>query len=179
VKTFLALIAAGLLSAPASAEPLAAAFSEVMEPRQVVSLRDVDACFERGADAVADLLGLPARFCVKRVGTTLPENALTPFEWNGYGIVEGAPAAGARKHISGGARRSDGGWDIVVDLFAAPGRKPRCGSLDHAFAAIYFSVDAVGRPLPGPVEVRGFMTDSSPRCPGYARAVQLDYRRVP
>jgi hypothetical protein len=179
MKTLLAVTAAVLLASPVGAEPLAAAFSEVMEPRQVVSLRDVGACFERGPDAVADLLGLPARFCVKRVGTTMPEDAITPFEWNGYGIVEGAPAAGARKHISGGSRRSDGGWDIVVDLFSAPGRKPRCGSLDRAFAAIYFSVDAVGRPLPGPVEVRGFMMDGSSDCREQARSTQIDYRLVP
>lgn len=181
MKTFLAVIAAGLLAVPAASQTaaLSSAYASISEAKPVVSMRDVDACFERGADAVADALGLPARFCVKRVGTSEPADALTPFNQNGFGVVEGAPAAGARKHISGGARRSDGGWDIVVDLFSAPGREPRCGSLNRAFAAIYFPVDAVGRPLPGAVEVRGFMMDASPRCPGYARAVQLDYRLVP
>lgn len=177
----LAALAAGLISVPAAAQApaLSSAYAQISEPRPVTSMRDVDACFERGADAIADVLGLPARFCLKRVGTVQPADAVTPFNQEGFGVVEGFPAAGARKHISGGARRSDGGWDIVVDLFSAPGRKSHCGSLDRAFAAVYFPVDAVGRPLPGPVEVRGFMMDSSPRCPGYARSVQLDYRLVP
>lgn len=181
MKTLLAALAAGLISMPAAAQApaLSSAYAELSEPRTVTSMREVGACFERGADAVADLLGLPARFCVERVGTVQPADAITPFNQNGFGVVEGAPAAGARKHISGGARRADGGWDIVVDLFSAPGREPRCGSLNRAFAAVYFPVDAVGRPLPGPVEVRGFMMDASPRCPGYARSAQLDYRLVP
>lgn len=181
MKTFLALSVACLISVPAAAQvaALSSAYAQITEPRTMTSMRDVNACFERAADAIADVLGLPARFCVTRVGTVEPADAVTPFNQNGFGVVEGVPAAGARKHISGGARRADGGWDIVVDLFSAPGRKPRCGSLDRAFAAIYFPVDAVGRPIPGPVEVRGFMMDASPRCPGYARSVQLDYRLVP
>lgn len=172
MKTFLAFIAAGLLAAPA-------AFSQALERPPVVSMRDVGACFERDADAIADALGLPARFCLTRVGTSEPDDAVTPFDREGFGVVVGVPAAGARKHISGGSRRSDGGWDIVVDLFQAPGREPKCGRLDRAFAAVYFPVDAVGRPLPGPVEVRGFMMDGSSRCREQARSVQLDYRRVP
>jgi len=181
MKTFLAVSAVCLISVTAAAQApaLSSAYAQISEPRTVTSMREVGACFERAADATADVLGLPARFCVTRVGTVEPADAITPFNQDGFGVVEGYPAAGARKHISGGARRADGGWDIVVDLFAAPGRKPHCGSLNHAFAAVYFPVDAVGRPIPGPVEVRGFMMDASPRCPGYARAVQLDYRRVP
>ena len=171
MKIFTAVIAAGLLSAPA--------FAQVLDRPPVVSLRDVGACFERDADATADALGLPARFCLTQVGTSEPVDAVTPFDRGGFGVVVGVPAAGARKHIGGGSRRADGGWDIVVDLFQAPGREPACGSLGRAFAAVYFPVDAVGRPIPGPVEVRGFMMDASPRCPGYARSVQLDYRRVP
>jgi hypothetical protein len=172
MKTLLLLSAACLISAPA-------AFGQALERPPVVSLRDVGACFERDADAVADVLGLPSRFCLTRVGTSEPVDAVTPFEQEGYGVVVGVPAAGARKHISGGSRRADGGWDLVVDLFQAPGRKSRCGSLDRAFAAVYFPVDAVGRPLPGPVEVRGFMMDGSSMCRTPARSVQLDYRLVP
>ena len=142
-------------------------------------MRDVDACFERDVDARADALLLPLRFCVKRVGTTQPEDAMTPFNQNGYGIVEGAPAAGARKHISGGARRADGGWDLVVDLYRGRDGEVSCGRLSRAFAAIYFPVDAVGRPIDGPVEVRGFMMDGAPRCRKPMAGVQLDYRRVP
>lgn len=181
MKTLLALCAAGLLSARAAADApsLPGAYAELSSARPVVSMRAVDACFEREADATADVLGLPRRFCLKRVGTVEPEGAVTPFERDGFGIVEGEPAAGARKHISGGSRRSDGGWDLVVDLFSAPGRKDRCGSLSRAFAAVYFPVDAVGRPLPGPVEVRGFMMDGAPLCRASAKSVQLDYRAVP
>lgn len=173
--------AAALLGSRAAADApsLPAAYAELAGSSPVVSTRAVDACFERGADAIADLLGLPRRFCLKRVGTVEPGDAVTPFERGGFGIVEGEPAAGARKHISGGSRRSDGGWDLVVDLFSAPGREARCGSLGRAFAAVYFPVDAVGRPIPGPVEVRGFMLDAAAACRAPARSVQLDYRLVP
>lgn len=181
MKTLLALSAACLLAVPAAAEApaISAAFAQISEPRPVVSMRDVDACFERPADERADALLLPLRFCVKRVGTTQPEDAITPFNQNGYGIVEGAPAAGARKHISGGSRRADGGWDIVVDLYRGRDGESACGRLSRAFAAIYFPVDAVGRPIAGPVEVRGFMMDGSSGCRTPMAGVQLDYRRTP
>ncbi len=181
MKTFLALSVACFIAVPAAAEApaISAAFAQVMEPRQVVSMRDVDACFERPVDARADALLLPLRFCIKRVGTTQPEDAVTPFNQNGYGIVEGAPAAGARKHISGGSRRADGGWDIVVDLYHGLYGEVACGRYSRGFAAIYFPVDAVGRPIAGPVEVRGFMMDGSSRCKHPMASVQLDYRLVP
>jgi hypothetical protein len=181
MKSLLALSAACLIAVPAAAEApaISAAFAQIMEPRSVVSMRDVDAYFERPADARADALLLPLRFCVKRVGTTQPEDAITPFNQNGYGIVEGAPAAGARKHISGGSRRADGGWDLVVDLYRGRDGEVACGRLSRAFAAIYFSVDAAGRPIAGPVEVRGFMMDGSSRCRTPMASVQLDYRLSP
>lgn len=181
MKTLIVLSAACFFAAPAAAQvaALSEAYSRVSDPRSVVSMRDVNACFERDADSRADSLGLPARFCIKRLGTSQPADAVTPFNQNGFGVVEGEPAAGARKHISGGSRRADGGWNIVVSLFSGPEREPKCGTLNRTFAAVYFPVDAVGRPVPGPVEVRGFMTDAAPLCRDYARAVQLDYRLVP
>lgn len=162
----------------AEAPGLAAAFAQAGDALPRVSLRAVDACFERPVDARADALGLPLRFCIKRVGTKEPANAVTPFENEGSGIVEGVPVEGTLKHISGGARRADGGWDINVDLFEASARKPVCGRLNTAFAAIYFSVDAVGRPVAGPVTVRGFMIDGSSMCRNPAGSVQLDYRPI-
>jgi hypothetical protein len=181
---FLALSAACLIpavsaSAATPAPELSAAYSQAQEALPRVSLRDVDACFERPADARADALGLPLRFCIKRVGTLEPASAVTPFDNDGSGIVEGTPVAGTLKHISGGVRRADGGWDINVDLFGAPARKAVCGRLNTAFAAIYFSVDAVGRPIPGPVTVRGFMMDGAPLCRDRAASVDLDYRPSP
>ena len=180
MKTLLALSAACFLAVPAAAEApaISAAFAQIMEPRQVVSMRDVDACFERDVDARADALLLPLRFCVKRVGTTQPEDAMTPFNQNGYGIVEGAPAAGARKHISGGARRADGGWDLVVDLYRGRDGEVSCGRLSRAFAAI----TSRGRRRPADRRARrgaGLHDGWRATVPQADGGVQLDYRRVP
>ena len=171
-----------VLSVPAlagsDAPALSAALAEARGKLPVVSLRAVGACWERDASAEADRLGLPARFCLDQVGTSEPADAVTPFELDGHGVVKGTPASGL-KHISGGQRRQDGGWDLVVDLFDAPRAKERCGRLDHAFAAVYFTVDAVGRPLDGPVEVRGFLLDQSYPCARPAAGVEFLYRRAP
>lgn len=173
-----------LLSIPAASlaaggdAALSGAYAGIRAALPVVSLRAVNACFEREDGADADRLGLPKRFCLDRVGTREPANAVTPFEEEGSGLIEGAPASG-RKHISGGARRADGGWDLVVDLFSGPEAPQACGRLNHAFAAAYFPVDAVGRPLDGPVEVRGFLVDHSWPCAKTAAAVALPYRRLP
>lgn len=173
-----------LLSVPCAAyagageASLSGAFAEARGTLPVVSLRDVNSCFAREDDADADRLGLPKSFCLSRVGTKEPADAVTPFEREGAGLIEGVPAAGL-KHISGGVRRADGGWDLIVDLFQAPAGAQACGRLDGAFAAVYFAVDAVGRPLDGPVEVRGFMLDQSWPCAKRAAAVDFLYRRLP
>src|SRR5437016_11311784 len=112
------LTLAALLSVPcasfaagADAPALTGAFAAARGDMPVVSLRDVNACFAREDNADADRLGLPKSFCLSRVGTKEPAGAVTPFEREGEGIVEGIPDAGL-KHISGGARRADGGWDL-------------------------------------------------------------------
>jgi hypothetical protein len=179
----IALIA--LLSLPGSSfaageaeTSLSGAFGSAQATLPVVSMRDVNACFAREDGADADRLGLPKKFCLSRVGTKEPADAVTPFENEGEGLVEGSPAAGL-KHISGGSRRADGGWDIVMDLFHAPAAAPSCGRLNDAFAAVYFSVDAVGRPIGGAVEVRGFLLDESFPCAKPADSPEILYRRLP
>lgn len=177
IAALLAVLSVPALAA-SDAPALSAALSEARGKLPVVSLRAVGACWERDASTDADRLGLPARFCLEKVGTSEPSDAVTPFELDGYGVVEGRPSAGL-KHISGGSRRKDGGWDIVVDLFDGPRGKEKCGRLDHAFAAVYFPTDAVGRPLDGAVEVRGFLLDQSYPCAKPAAGVEFLYRRVP
>ncbi|MCX5789330.1 MAG: hypothetical protein NTX64_12605 [Elusimicrobia bacterium] len=176
---------AALLLVPVSSsagEPawpsMAAAYSAARQALPQTALRDVNACFERAADPRADALKLPKRFCLRRVGTRLPAGAMTPFDDRGAALIEGTPSWGA-KHISGGSRRQDGGWDLVADLFQAPERRFVCGRLNMAFAAAYFPVDAAGRPIDGPVEVRGFLMDGSPLCEHEAKSVDFEYRRLP
>lgn len=177
IAALLAVLAVPALAA-SDAPGLSAALTEARGKLPVVATRAVGGCWERDADVDADRLGLPARFCLEAVGTSEPSDAVTPFEIDGYGVVKGTPASGL-KHISGGARRKDGGWDIVVDLYEGTPAKRACGRLGHAFAAVYFPVDAVGRPLDGPVEVRGFMLDQSYPCAKPAAGVEFLYRRVP
>ena len=182
MRTLPLLLAVPLAFAAApsfAAGDLASAYAAVRDKAPVVALRDVNACFTRPENERADALGLPKAFCIVRVGTREPSDALTPFEYEGSGLVEGTPVSGLSHHISGGSRRSDGGWDLVVDLFEAKGARPKCGKLSTAFAAIYFSVDAVGKPLAGPVEVRGFMMDLASDCRAQAASVDIDYKPAP
>jgi hypothetical protein len=177
------LLVPSFCRAAANAAPdLSASFAAVQEALPRVSMRYVRACFEREDDARADALGLPKRFCLDRVGTRLPAGDTTPFDDRGSALVEGSPASGA-KHISGGVRRADGGWDINADLFSAPehpaGRPTACGQLNMAFAAVYFSVDFGGRTIDGPVAVRGFLMDGATLCPDSAKSVSFEYRRLP
>lgn len=180
VFTLIALLSipGASLAADSAELSLPGAFAAARGSMPVVSLRDVNACYAREDNADADRLGLPKSFCLGRVGTKEPSDAVTPFEGEGEGLIEGSPAAGL-KHISGGSRRAGGGWDLVVDLFRASGSAPACGRLNAAFAAVYFAVDPVGRPLDGPVEIRGFMLDQSWPCANTAAAAEVHYRRLP
>ena len=173
---------AALLAVPASSagfaeSTLSGAFADAMARVPRVSLRAVDACFERVDDARADALKLPKRFCLKQVGTSVPETDRSPFSYEGHGLVD--EGQGPRPvHVSGGLRTARG-WNINVDIFKYDSPKPACGRLNYSFAAAYFDVDLEGVPLDGPVEVRGFMMDGSGLCRTEAKAVDFLYRRLP
>jgi len=175
----IAALLAALLAVPAAAAEtaLSSAFAEALSRVPRVSLRVVDACFERADDARADSLNLPKRFCLKRVGTTVPETDRSPFASEAKGLVD--EGQGPRPvHISGGARTTRG-WTINVDIFKYDSPKPVCGRLNYSFAAAYYDVDLEGVPLDGPVSVRGFLMDGSSLCRTEAKAVDFLYRRLP
>lgn len=175
----IAALLAALLAVPAAAAEtaLSSAYAEALSRVPRVSLRAVDACFERADDANADALKLPKRFCLKKVGTSVPETDRSPFSYEGHGLVD--EGQGPRPvHVSGGLRTTRG-WTINVDIFKYDSPKPVCGRLNYSFAAAYFDVDLEGVPLDGPVEVRGFMMDGSGLCRTEAKAVDFLYRRIP
>ncbi len=170
-------VLAAVLAPPAHAiDELSEGFSSAqgMVPR--VSLRAVDACFERDADPRADALMLPKRFCLKTVGTSVTDRDRSPFAHDANGLVD--EGQGLRPvHVSGGMRTTRG-WTINVDLFKYDSPTPACGRLNYSFAAAYFDVDLEGKPLDGPVEVRGFMIDASGQCLGKAKSIKHLYRRL-
>ena len=110
------------------------------------------------------------------MGTSVPPDAGI-FDGEATGLVD--EGQGVRPgHISGGSfdGRTRG---IIVELFTVDAPAPVCGKLNHAFAAVYFDVDAQGAPVDGPVEVRGFLIDGSSLCRTEAESVEFLYRRVP
>ncbi len=178
----IAAILAALLAVPVSAadpaeSALPGAYAEVLSRVPRASLRVVDACFERADDARADSLNLPKRFCLKKVGTSVPETDPSPFASEANGLVD--EGQGPRPvHISGGLRTTRG-WTINVDIFKFDAPKPVCGRLNSSFAAAYYDVDLEGQVLDGPVSVRGFLMDGSSLCRTEARAIDFLYRRLP
>jgi hypothetical protein len=143
-----------------------------LPPRETFT--QVDACWSRPAQAEADALGLPRRFCISRVGVSVPRPYDLPFVDGSVMVVEGEPVSG-RLHISGGARQKDG-WNIVGDLFTA--EKPMvCGELNMAFAAVYVDINAKGEILSTTPEVRGFLMDGSSLCRQPAKSVEILYTR--
>jgi hypothetical protein len=173
---------AALLASPAIAatgpSALDVAFAAARSELPIVSMVDVGACWQRADDAQADRLGLPKKFCLDRVGTSVASFSRTPFGQFSFGLIEGSPAYGL-KHVGGAVRRADGGWDINVSLFDGWSKtEPRCGMLNSAFASVYFAVDTEGKPLGGPVEVRGFLMDGAAPCAKAAAAVYFTYGRL-
>ncbi len=136
----------------------------------------VDACWSRPADATADAAGLPARFCLKRIGLINSTPGQLPFSYGSNLVVDGEPASG-RLHIGGGSHNGDH-WNIVGNLFGAD-QKPACGRLTSSFAAVYVNIDLKGELIDdGKIQVRGFLVDHSDyKCKTPARAVQIDYSR--
>ena len=148
-----------------------------LPPLPPLSYVDVDACWSREPDVRADELGLPMKFCVKRIAIYNPAPGTLPFSYGAFMVVEGEPAQG-RLHIGGGAGMKDH-WNIVGNLFNTES-KPACGTLNAAFAAVYIDVDLKGEILKEPnLEIRGFMSDGSSGCRQQAPARFLSYIRVP
>ncbi|MBI5241004.1 MAG: hypothetical protein HY926_11070 [Elusimicrobia bacterium] len=143
-----------------------------LPPRE--SFARFDACWSRPPHAEADALGLPRRFCLGRVGVSVPQPYDLPFVDGSAIIVEGEPAAG-RFHIGGGARYADH-WNIVGDLFTRRG-EPSCGKLTTTFAAVYVDIDLKGDILPATPEVRGFLMDGSSLCRQPAKSVEILYAK--
>lgn len=159
-------------------------FAQVPETarKKIADFVDIGACWTRPANAEADRLGLPARFCVARLGLINPYPGQLPFDV-GYGrpaiVVEGSPVSAA-VHIGGGANLKDH-WNIDGDLWAGPEpKKPKCGTLSRAFAAIYVDITPRGELLPvQKPEIRGFLIDEDVFCRTKAPSVDILYAREP
>lgn len=138
------------------------------------SYADFNSCWARPAQADADALGLPRRFCIRRAGVAVTIPYDLPFVDGSALIVEGEPVSG-RFHISGGARGKDG-WNIVGDLFHK--EKPSvCGELNVTFAAVYVDIDLKGNILSAMPQVRGFLMDGSSLCRQPAKSVEILYAK--
>lgn len=141
------------------------------EPRS--SFIDVNACWSRPADPLADALGLPPRFCFQRLGIEIPKPYRLPFVDGSAMLVEGTPVAG-RRHVSGGAREL-WGWTIVGDLGSFRLPEEACGRLNAAVAAVYLASDAEGNVLDRPVKVYAVLYDGSSLCRTPAPSVEVPY----
>ncbi|MBI5597877.1 MAG: hypothetical protein HY928_17465 [Elusimicrobia bacterium] len=136
----------------------------------------VDACYERTENAEADRLGLPKRLCLGTLSLVMREQDSSPFSYDAYMSATGDPAA-PRMHIAGGAREA-GGWELVGSWLSVRSTEQVCGKLNSAHASVYVKSTLEGVLVDGPVLVRAFLMDGISLCPGYARAVHFDYRRL-
>ncbi|MFA6028535.1 MAG: hypothetical protein WC969_01645 [Elusimicrobiota bacterium] len=136
----------------------------------------VDACWERSADADADALGLPKRFCLRRLGHRTAADS-HPLGWRSSALVESDFAEGSL-HVSGALRENDG-WAPVANLWD-DGRTGAgtCGALSRAFAAVYYRIDLGGNMKPGPLEVRGFLMGSGALCAKPAKTREFLYQKI-
>lgn len=165
--------AAKLLREARRATPVVSSFGEL--PSHDSWLK-VDACWERSSDADADALGLPKRFCLRRLGHRTAADS-HPLGWRSSALIESDFAEGSL-HVSGALRENDG-WAPVANLWD-DGRTGAgtCGALSRAFAAVYYRIDLEGNMKPGPLEVRGFLMDSGALCAKPAQTREFLYQEI-
>lgn len=126
---------------PAGSQPVA-----VHSPDAVSrSFMQVDKCWARAADKEADSLGLPAKFCLSRLGLEVPSETMNIFD-NRTAILAEGPEGLRSIFITGYANYGD---TSSVSGYLFPGGR--------AFAAVYLTVSRNGTVLEKAPEIRGFI----------------------
>lgn len=126
------------------------------------SYLQLDKCWTRDANPEADKLGLPAQFCISRVGIEVPRQNPDIFDAKSSIMVDGKD--GLKKIFITGFAKNGADRTVIGSLFS------RNAAGKSAFAAIYFvsSLDGTVRgELP---EIRGFILGSS------AKSQEIAYR---
>ena len=109
------------------------------------SFMRVDKCWARAADKEADSLGLPAKFCLSRLGFEIPTETMNIFD-NRSAILAEGPGGLRSIFITGYANYGD---TSSVSGYLFPGGR--------AFAAVYLTVSRNGTVLDKAPEIRGFI----------------------
>ncbi|MDO8804076.1 MAG: hypothetical protein Q7R35_06580 [Elusimicrobiota bacterium] len=146
-----ALAAIPAAAAPKVSPPVPAFLQETMRS----SYLQVDKCWTRDANPEADKLGLPAQFCLSRVGIEVPQRNPDIFDGRSSILVESKD--GLQKIFITGYARNGADRTVIGSLFS------RDGSGKSAFAAIYFISSLNGTVRGEMPEIRGFILDSSSR----------------
>ncbi|MDD5209497.1 MAG: hypothetical protein PHV36_08925 [Elusimicrobiales bacterium] len=127
----------------------------VFMPETRQSFLLTEKCWARGTDSAADALGLPAQFCISRVGIEVPGENSGIFDYRAVVLVEDKD--GLKKLSITGYAKNNKDRTIIATLLS-PRETASGGSF---FAAIYLTSSLDGTIRGAMPEIRGFIREPS------------------
>ncbi len=127
----------------------------VLQGTVKTSYAQVDNCLSREANPEADKLGLPAQFCISRIGLEVPAENPNILDPRASVLLESKD--GLKKIVITGYAKKGKDRTVIGSLFSATGTGSR------AFAAIYLTSSLNGTVLGEIPQICGFIVDSASR----------------
>lgn len=153
--------AADMAAIPAPTLPVVKAPVPAFVPVARQSFLQVEKCWNRDADAEADNLGLPAQFCISRVGVEVPAENPDIFDRGSSILAEDKD--GLKRIFITGYAKSGKDRTVIGTLFSG-------GQGSRAFAAIYLTSSLNGTVRGAIPQIIGFIVAPS------SKAREITYR---